>query len=215
MPGVAALLGVLSACATVSTLEGARPLTQRNQLQVAVGYSSGRGVLFDDVGTPRIDLSYRQRVSRDADLGLKLLGGTPAVDVRTRFAETGRTTGSFAPGMGGMYLPTGGFAFFGRTVTARAEVSVWAPLLVDVDVSRRSTLTFAARPIVRSAYAKVSGAETESVWTTDLIAAGGVRLAHRTSRIGIGVALDVEARPNRGGVGAGLLVDVFSVRRPD
>lgn len=209
-----ALLG----CGSINTLRGAQIL-EPGQREFHVAATMGTAVDPINGGTyrPNLDLMLRQSIAPDVDMGLALLGGAPAIDLRIRAGRGKRWDLSLAPTVMAAYLPVdltpGADDSFG--LRGQGQFEITAPLLAEARLGRGWSLTVAARPGIRTLFLDTSqkgSFYTDDVATVDMLLGGGFRIQKRGVRAGWGFSLDLLHRPWRGApIGASVAFDLLAV----
>ncbi len=186
---VAGLLGAGPACTTLATTHGARTLEPGQvQIQRALGVQTG-GSFAGNAGIviPQSQWILRVGLKPNLDLGARIYVAGLGTDLRYRFHQQGRWHFAIDPGFAILPIPASG-AFEGR-----------APLLAEVDLHERFSLSFAAQAILRDAWTRIDSPELGkgSVGRLDTFAGGGIRAEYHSKRLMLGVSLDVAGQPAR------------------
>ncbi len=213
MVGRALLLGpLLAGCTSVATLQGARPLeTGQRTFQVGTSMQYGSSAVSGALGLPlpQVDVQWRRGLAPDLDWGLRAYLFGVRADLRYRFAQVGRWHLATQPGLAlaGFPVPT--------YLVMNTDLDL--PLLAEVELGRRSSLTFAGRALARENVAWVSstGRGSGVSGRYEFLAGGGVRWAIAFRRVGLGVFADGLRNTTRGGppwLTGG--VDLTLARRP-
>lgn len=195
----ALLVGLLATagCTTLGTLRGARTLDPgQDALQLSGSLQAGSSAMSLGLGAfplPQLELAYRHGLAEDVDVGFRTWLFGASADVRYRFWRKERVHVAVSPSLGGAVLPVPDFVL--------GNVDLDLPLLVDVEVSRRSTLTLAPRTLARQNYALVAvpGMEPGRTGRYELLAGGGARYELRLDPLRLGVFGDLLRNTTRGG----------------
>ena len=140
------LVSSLSGCYGIAPLTTARPIGHgKNVISVAGSFFAAPAAAVDKSGpedplaspektgmhySPMVDVMYRRGFGNRIDLGVGLAGIGPCIDLKINLVNTTRFALSVSPGVG--WIPPGG-------------MKVDAPVLVDVDLSKRFRLAFSAK----------------------------------------------------------------------
>lgn len=184
-----ALLTLSAACTTLATTHGARTLEPGQvQIQRALGVQTG-GSFAGNAGIviPQSQWILRVGLKPDLDLGARIYVAGIGTDLRYRFHHQGRWHFAIDPGFAILPIPASG-AFEAR-----------APLLAEVELHERFSLTFAAQTILRDSWTRIDSPELGkgSVGRLDTFAGGGIRAEYHSKRLMLGVSLDVAGQPAR------------------
>jgi hypothetical protein len=205
----------LAGCGSITTQYGARTVEPgAREYHTAVTVGGWTDPVLGPVTVPRVDFTWRFGLAPDADLGLKLLGGAPAVDLRWRMVRSNRFDLAVAPGIAGAYIPIGLGQDAGLKGVTFFEVAT--PILAEWQLTPRSSVAAAARPglrLVGTDAAPGGWYVSEDSVLVDVLTAGGVRYERRGNRFGWGLSLDVLGRPARSApLGWSVAFDFFAVR---
>lgn len=185
------------ACGSIVTHDTARITTQHtSDLRVAVAVTQNASPVTGILRVPSLDLVYRRALGPDSDIGFKVLGGAPGIDVRQRIVRKAGFDLTIGPAASGVYTPVGVGGVVGT-----GFVSFTSPVLATVALSRDQSLTLNVRPGLRwlTTTSSGSGFVSEGVNNVLPLFGGGIRWEIRGSRRGFAIAGDMLTRPGRGG----------------
>jgi len=196
--GRAALLlaPLLAGCTSVATLQGARPIepgTRSWQLGTSVQYGSSAASAGLGVPLPQVDVGWRHGLTPDLDWGIRAYVLGIRGDLRYRFAQSGNWHFAAQPGLALAGLPVPTYLVM--------NVDLDMPVLAEVVIGRRASLTLAGRGLAREHVAWLSSSDSGSGVSGryEFLAGGGVRYAMTFGRVGLGIFGDALVNTTRGG----------------
>lgn len=194
-------LSALLACGSIATHEHGRIASfGTSETTAAVSVSQFANPVLGVVPFPVVDLVHRVPLGPDADLGLKLLGGAPGVDLRRRLVRRERLDVTVGPELSAAYLPTNLIGTASQGLAGVGFLNLESPVLATARLGSRQWLTLAVTPGLRviATNSNGDGLLTEDINTVAPLVGAGLRWSVEGRRVGFGVSLDVQARPGRG-----------------
>jgi len=185
----------LIGCGSIATHDTARIVTAHSELSAALVVSQNTSPLLGVVPFPSLDVVHRRPLGPDSDLGIKLLGGAPGIDVRRRLVRRERLDVTLGSAASGGWVPTG------SDVRGIGYLHLTTPVLTTVSLSSNQSLTLAVSPGVRwrTVTASRDGFITDGInVAVPLLAAGG-RWELGGHRRAMAVSFDLLASPGKGG----------------
>jgi hypothetical protein len=195
---LAVVLALQTACSTLATMEGAKPLA-KGQAQVGMGLSlqvGGNPISYAGVPLPQLELAGRVGVAEDVDVGLRLYLLGAAFDTRYRFWHRDRLHLAVAPGLSGFWIPA-----VGGTASGQGSAELRVPVTAEVDVAKWLSVSGAPRLLLRDQWNSVSFAGVGSGASSrlDVYTGFGARGELHVRRFVMGLSGDVFLQPARSG----------------
>ncbi len=186
----------LSACSTMGTLHGARPLEPgEHMMQAALSLQKQTNPVSTaiDLPLPQVEIGYRRGLAPDLDWGARIFMLGAVTDLRYRFATLGPFDIATQPSLAFAGLPT--------PATGFGNLDLGLPIVAETDLGSRkkSSLVLSARTVGRQHFAWLDDDSLGSgaAGRFELLAGGGARLSREFGRLRLGGYADVLVNTSR------------------